>query len=455
MKDQTKIFRENNVLKALIQFAVPGVITILVSELYNMVDTFFVGKYVSANAVGALGIAFPIQRLVIATSLLIGVGTSTSIARSLGEKDYDKVNKNIANAIILGLIASIVIPILIFLFRKGLIYNLGASDVIYPIAEKYISIVLIGSLFLSFTNIFGYCIIALGNPKVTVTALSIGTIVNIVLDYLLVAIFEMGVAGAAIATVSSQTIGFIYALVKMYSCKRDFNLKLKMSFDLNISRSIISIGFATFIVEISDAIVIAVLNNLLLPTGGDTAIIIVGAITRVSMFMYITIIGISSGMQPLAAYNYGAKDYQKLNKIIDITTKMVSATSVILWSGMMIFSTQIFASFIKEADILVETVKAFRTTIIVFPIIGIYYVSIYYNQAINKPRVSFFLSIYRQLLLFIPIVIVLVNTMGVKGAWITYPVTDAIAAITGVIFIKRGLSLLEDKLEFGGIIAEE
>lgn len=444
MKGQEKIFAEENVLKALIKFAIPGVITILVAELYNMVDTFFVGKYVGANAVGALGIAFPIQRLIIAISLLIGVGTSTTVARALGEKNYKKINKTIATSITLGLVTSIIVPVLVFCFRKALIYNLGASDVIYPIAEKYITTILLGSLFLSFTNIFGYCMIALGDPKVTVIATSIGTVINIIVDYILVGILNMGVIGAAIATILSQAIGFGYALYKMYTYKKKLDIRLGLSFNFDIAQAIISIGFATFIVEISDAIVIGLLNNILLPFGGDKAIIIVGAITRVSMFMYITIIGISSGMQPLAAYSYGAKEYKKLNEIIKITIKMVSITSILLWGCVMIFTKQIFGSFIKEPDILIETIKAFRLTIIIFPIISIYYVSIYYNQAINKAKVSFFLSIYRQLLLFIPIVIILVNTMGVKGAWLTYPITDLISAVTGVVFIKKGLSSLKE-----------
>ena len=422
------------------KFAIPGVFTILVAELYNMVDTFFVGKYVGANAVGALGIAFPIQRLIIATSLMIGVGASTSVARSLGEKNYKKVGSNITNAITLGFITSVMLPILTFCFKNSLFRTLGASTVIYPLVDEYVSIILMGSLFLSFTNIFGYCIIALGNPKVTVTALSIGTIVNIIVDYLLVGMLDMGVRGAAIATISSQGLGFAYALVKMWSYGKDMKIKFKLSFDMRIWRGIVSIGFATFIVEISDAIVIALLNNLLLPFGGDMAIIIVGAITRVSMFMYITLIGISSGMQPLAAYSYGAKEYDKLKKVIGVTIKMASVTSIVLWSVMMLFANQIFGSFIKEADVLVEAVKAFRLTIIVFPVISIYYVSIYYNQAINKAKVSFFLSIYRQLLLFIPIVIILVIKMGIVGAWITYPITDFVSAITGIVFIKKGIA---------------
>ncbi len=443
MDRQQDIFAEKNILKLLMKFAIPGVITILVAELYNMVDTFFLGKFVGSNAVGALGIAFPIQRLFIATSLMIGVGASTSVARALGEKNYKKVNENIGNAITLGLIVSILLPIVIFFFRKQIFYGLGASDIIFPLVEEYINIVLLGTLFLGLTNILGYCIIALGDPKVTVMALSIGAITNIVVDFILVGGLNMGVKGAAIATVFSQIIGFGYAAFKMRKYGKDVGLKIKPYFNMKIWKAIVSIGFATFIVEISDAIVIGLLNNMLFPYGGDAAIITIGAITKVSMFMYITVIGISSGMQPIASYNYGAGNHEKMKEVVSMTIKMASITCIVLWAFMMVFANQIFGSFIKEADILMQTVKAFRITIIVFPVISVYYVSIYYNQAINKAKVSFFLSIYRQLLLFIPIVIVLVKIMGTTGAWMTYPITDLISAVTGVIFIKKGLSELK------------
>ena len=433
-------------LKLLMKFAIPGVITILVAELYNMVDTFFLGKFVGPNAVGALGIAFPIQRLFIAMSLMIGVGASTSIARALGEKDHKRVKENIGNAITLGLIVSIILPVVIFFFRKQIFYGLGASEIIFPLVEEYINIVLIGTFFLGITNILGYCMIALGDPKVTVIALTIGALTNIVVDFILVGGLSMGVRGAAIATVVSQIVGFTYAVVKMWSHGKSVGVEIKPYFNMTIWKVIVSIGFATFIIEISDAIVIALLNNMLLPHGGDEAIIIIGAITKVSMFMYITLIGISAGMQPIASYNYGAGNDEKLKEVVSVTIKLASATCIVLWAFMMIFANQIFGSFIKEADILVKTVKAFRTTVIVFPVISMYYVSIYYNQAINEARISFFLSIYRQLLLFIPIVIVLVNIMGMTGAWVTYPVTDIISAITGVIFIKKGMKRLNLKV---------
>ena len=441
------MFTEKNVTKSLLRFAIPGIITILLSELYNMVDTFFVGRYTGANAIGALGIAFPIQRLFIALSLLIGVGVATYMATSLGENNIEKLKKGFSNAVSIGIIVFSLLPLIVFYFRENIILKLGASKEIYPISEEYIVIVLLGSLFVGFINIFGYGMAALGYPKATFTSTSIGALINIILDYLTVAVLDMGVRGAAISTVVSQGLGFSYALFFMLKVSKKFKLKFKFSFDPAVCKAIILVGFSSFIVEISDAVIIWLLNKRLLPIGGDVAVIIVGTITRISMLLYIAMLGISTGMQPLAAYAYGEGNYSRLKKIMKKTIFLALVSSLLLWTGMMIFTEEIIGSFLKDAFILGKAVKAFRITIVIFPCISVYYVAIYYYQALSQSKISFFLSIYRQLLLFIPMFFILTKVWGVTGAWITYPVTDFISAITGVLYLVRSSKVCEEKKE--------
>jgi putative MATE family efflux protein len=441
--NKQNLLTEKNVTKALIGFAIPGIITVLLSELYNMVDTFFVGRYVDANAIGALSIAFPLQRLFIALSLLIGVGTSTYIATSLGEKDFIKLKKGLSSAISIGVLTFSLLPILVICFRKNLIIKLGASSEIYPLADEYIKIVLLGSIFLGFINILGYGMAAMGKPKVTFVSTSIGAAVNIILDYITVVILNMGIKGAAISTVISQILGFSYALYKILKLCTEFKLKISFSINASVCKPIVAVGFSSFIVEISDAVIIWLLNKRLMPIGGDTAVIIVGAITRISMLLYITMLGISAGMQPLAAYAYGEGNYPRLKKILKKTVVLASVTSVVLWAGMMIFTKEIIGSFLKDRLILEKAVKAFRTTIIIFPSISIYYVAIYYYQALSQPKISFFLSIYRQLLLFIPVLLIMTKILGVLGAWITYPITDLISAVTGILYLVKSKNILQ------------
>lgn len=440
---QNDIFTQKNIHHSILKFSIPAIITILMAELYNMVDTFFVGRYTGEYAIGALSIAFPIQRMIIAISLMIGVGTATAISHALGERDFQKMKENIDSSIGLGLLIHTLFPILVYLFLEQILTGLGARNEIFALSKNYIQIVVLGSLFLGFTNIFGYEITALGDPKITLIATSIGALINIAVDYILVAKFHMGVEGAAIATLFSQFIAFCYSLLKINQYRKNYEFSLKPKIHPHYAKNILAIGFATFIVEISDAVLIATLNNVLLPIGGDHAIIIVGAITRVSMFMYITIIGISSGMQPLASYSHGAGDYERLDKIVVITCKLVVGSSFLLWLFIMLFTPQIIGSFMKEAHLLSQTVEIFRLTIIVFPSISLYYVCIYYCQSIGNARLGFLLSIYRQILLFLPILFVLTNYMGIIGAWITYPVSDVISAITGIYYLIKNLKILK------------
>ncbi len=438
-KPSSSVFTQDSIYKSLIHFAVPGVITILMAELYNMVDTFFVGRYSGSDAIGAMGIAFPIQRLIIALSLMIGVGTATAVSRSLGENNPQKMRENIGASISLGIVVLSLVPIVLYLFPQKILTLLGARGEIYQQSKAYLDIVVMGSLFLGFTNIFGYELTALGYPKITLIATSIGTLINVAVDFVLVGLFGMGVQGAAIATVLSQAVAFWFTLSNVNYYRRLHKFSLRPSVNAKIMQGIVAVGFATFIVEISDAVLIASLNNILLPIGGNEAVIIVGAITRVSMFMYITIIGISAGMQPLAAYSYGAKDFERLKKIVGATSRLVFGSSVLLWGLIMIFTKAIIGSFMKEIELLEKTVSIFRFTIVIFPIITMYYVCIYYCQSIGQARLGFFLSIYRQLLLFIPIVLLLTQLMGMNGAWLTYPATDAIAAVTGVYFMRKSM----------------
>ncbi|WP_354087047.1 MATE family efflux transporter [Clostridium algidicarnis] len=437
-------FATGNITKVLLKIAIPAIISLLVGELYNMVDTMFVGRAIGATAIGGLTIAFPVQRLMISIGLLIAVGASTAVARALGEKDQSKLKHIIANALTLMLVSMSIIIALIFIFKSNIIKFLGATDTIYPYANDYISIVIIGGIFQSFTVIIGYILIALGNSRANLIAISIGAVCNIIIDYIFVVAIPLGVKGAAIATVASQVLSAAYAYYHFLKIKKSFNISLSLNLKGDITKSIITIGFSTFIIEISDAVVAVILNNVL-SAHGDTAIIIVGVVSRVSMFMYIAMLGITSAMQPIVAYNYGAENYERVKEVVKKSTVAVTLTSIVVWVSMMVFSIPVLGSFIKEADILSQAVKDFRIVISIFPCVGIYFVAIYYYQAIEEARLSLILSIYRQLLIFIPILFIFIRLFGVKGTWISYPAADIISAITGAYYLKTGLSIMDER----------
>ncbi|MGM9972864.1 MAG: MATE family efflux transporter [Clostridiaceae bacterium] len=435
-----KIFTSGNTKTTLLRFAIPAIISLLVVELYNMVDTVFVGRYVGTEAIAALTLAFPVQRLLSALALLVGVGATTLVAKHLGEKNIGELKVTIKNSILLTSIILLITIGFLYIFKDRIIYFLGASTDTFDYADKYISIIILGGLFQGLSITMCSIMTALGDTKITLYSNSLGAIINIFIDLLLVAVLSFGIEGAAIATTLSQAIAFFYTLNKFLKVKKYYSLngiKVKSSVSIGIIGTIITIGFSTFVIEISDAVVSIILNNLLLSRGGDAAIVMVGVITKISMFMFIAIIGISSAMQPIVAYNYGAGNYDEMKKTLKLALKVVSFISVIFWAILVIFSNNIIGFFLEDKALLAETVRAFRISISILPVVGIYYIAIYFYQSIGDARSSFLLSVYRQLVVFIPVVLIMVNYLGVNGAWLSYPISDGISAVTSIFFLYR------------------
>lgn len=439
-------FAEEKVGKLLFKFAVPAIISLLVAEMYNMVDSLFVGQTIGANGIAALTIAFPVQRLFSAMAMLVAVGASTAVARSSGAGESHKLKTIIPNAMILILGLGIVLIVGISYFIDPLIIKLGASSAIFPYAKDYISLILIGVVFQGLSMVIANIMMSLGDTKIVLMSTSIGAIINVIIDAILVLGLGYGVKGAAIATSVSQIISLVYVLVKFSGVKHALNLKFTFKLDNIIVKGIMLVGFSTFIVEISDAIVAVLLNNLLSGIGGDNAIVIVGLTTKISMFLFMTVMGISSAMQPIAAYNYGARNYKRLKEIIRKSIISVSIATIALWALFMVFTSTVVNVFISDPRVISDAAKALRIVIAVFPCIGVYYVSIYYYQAMNMVKTSFLLSIFRQIIIFIPLLYFLVNGLGlgVLGAWLAYPISDLVSSITGIIAMKKATVSLEE-----------
>lgn len=443
------IFEKERTGRLLLRFSVPAIFSLLVSELYNMVDTLYIGRTIGASGISALIVAFPIQRLMVAVSMMIAVGTSASVARSFGEKDYQSVKRAVSNSISLVTVIVSLLVIIVFIFRNSIIKGLGASNVVFPYARDYITIILIGSLFQGYTFIGNYIMMALGNSKIILTSTLIGAICNIIIDYLLVISIPMGVKGAAIATVISQIIAFIYILKCFLKLKKSHKLSFKFALHKEMCMQIISIGFTSFIIESEDGAVVAVLTNLLASHGGDRAIAILGIISKISMFMYITVIGISSSMQSITAYNYGAGNYKKLREAVKDTIMAVSITSIIVWSLAFALAEQMIGVFVGDQSIIKESATAFRIMIAAYPLLSIYYVSLYYNQSIGRAKTAFLLSIGKQLLTVIPLSFIFIKmfNMGPMGVWISYPIGDTTVSIIAAFILKKWNTRMSRKIK--------
>lgn len=448
-----KLFGEEKIGKLLVRFSIPIIFSYLISELYNMVDTIFVGREVGPGGIGALVLVFPVQRIVIALSMMIAVGTSTSFSRANGKKDKDEASKVLGNGFTMSYSIMIVISIILFILSDKILRMFGASGDILPLARDYLHYIIPGSVFLSLTIFISNIMISLGNSKISIISTSIGAVVNIFLDFILVSKFGMGVKGAAIATTASQITGFLYAFYQYMILRKKFNFSSGFMINKKIVLSIVMVGLSAFVIESEDGILMGVLNNLLLSSVGDMGIVILGIVSKVYMFLFIFIFGIASAMQPIAAYNMGAKNYRRLKSIMQKTSIFAFTVSAVFWAIMMIFAPWFIGIFVEDKAIIEEAVKAFRIVIAVFPIISVYYVSIFYFQAMGKAKTSILISVLRQLIIMIPISIVLVKgfNMGAMGVWLSYPISDILSSIASWMLIRNeGIELnirVEKQLE--------
>ncbi|MGO1469876.1 MAG: MATE family efflux transporter [Tissierella sp.] len=449
MGKSSKMFGEEKIGKLLIKFSIPIIISFLIAELYNMVDTLFVGRNVGGLAIGALVLVFPIQRLIIALSVMISTGTSTAFSRANGEEDKEKSKEIFQNGFSLVFLIMISLIVLVSLFKENILVFLGASENMLPLALEYLEIIIFGSIFLSLTILISNICITLGNNKVSIRSNLIGAGLNILLDYILIVHFKMGIKGAAIATLTSQITGFSYAFYNYLKIVKKHKFAIKFNVNKNIVMPILLVGLAGFVIEIEDGVVMGVLNNLLKGTSGDSGIIVLGLVSKLYMFLFITMWGVASAMQPIASYNVGAKNYKRLKTLMKKTTLYAFLTTSVLWGFGLIFTKELLSFFVNDPEIIKEAAKAFRIVISMFPLISIYYVSIFYFQAMGKARVSILVSALRQLVIMIPLSIFFVKVfdLGAMGIWISYPISDILASLASFMLIRNEGAELNTRIE--------
>ena len=437
MQDNEEIFEKEKISKLLLKLAIPIIISILVSELYNMVDTVFVGNFVDPNGIGALAIVFPIQRIIIALSMMIGIGSSTAFTRARGAHDLDEARRVISNGFTLVFVVMLPVSILIHHFAQPILLALGASGIVLSYSIEYLSIIIVSSIFLSWTIFSSNIMISLGKSKIAIISTSIGAFLNFIIDYILVKELKMGIGGAAFATAISQFAGFLFSYYHLFKLKEEYGIKKGFSFNKKIMLSILLVGFSAFIVEAEDGILMAILNNLLSVHADGDSIVVLALITKVYMFLFITMFGISSAMQPIAAYNVGAKKYKRLKEVLRQTMIFASITTVILWGFSMVFTAQILRVFVDDPVIISQSVQAFRIIALFFPLISFYYISIFYFQSLGVVKRALAMSVLRQVVIMIPLSIILVKYLnfGAMGVWLSFPIADVI------VFVIASISL--------------
>lgn len=432
--------------KLLVQYAVPAIIAMTAASLYNIIDSIFIGQGVGAMAISGLALTFPLMNLAAAFGSLVGVGAATLISVRLGQKDYETAQRVLGNVVTMNLIIGFSFGIITLLFLDPILYFFGASDTTIVYARDFMTIILLGNAVTHMYLGLNAVLRASGHPRQAMYATITTVIVNTILAPLFIYGFEWGIRGAATATVTAQIVSLIWQF-HLLSNKNEllhlrkgiYRLKKKIVTDS------LAIGMSPFLMNLAACFIVILINKGLKEYGGDLAIGAYGIVNRIGFFFVMIVIGINQGMQPIAGYNFGARQYDRVMKVVKLT--MIGATCVTTF-GFLIgeICPHIVASiFTTDRQLIDLAAKGMRIVVFCFPIIGIQMVTTNFFQSIGMAGKSIFLSLTRQLLFLLPGLLILPPILenmagdGALGVWISMPVSDFLATLVAVFMFRNQL----------------
>lgn len=446
--DRSKQLGEESVGKLLLKFSIPAIVGMLVSALYNIVDRIFIGNGVGALAITGVGVTFPFSTIIMAFGMLVSIGAGAIISIKLGENKKEEAEKILGNTFILISLTSILVTIFGLLYLDKLLVIFGASDSVISYARDYGFIILLGAVLNNIGFGMNNLIRAEGNPKIAMYTMLIGAVLNIILDPIFIFVFNMGVKGAAIATIISQAANSIWVLAYFTRGKSILKLKTKnFRIEKNLMIQIFAIGMSPCLMQIAASVVTIVFNKNLLYYGGDFAIGAMATINSISMIFLMPIFGINQGSQPIIGYNYGAKYFDRVKEALKLS--ILAATGISLLGFIMVeaFPQFLIKVFNNDPDLVKIGSHGIKIFLCMLPIIGFQIVSSNYFQAVGKPKKSIFLSLSRQVILLIPLVFILPKFFGLNGVWMAGPVSDFTSSLLTAFFLLKEIKHLEYKHE--------
>ena len=416
--------------KLLVQYAVPAIIAMTASSLYNMVDSIFIGHGVGALAISGLALTFPLMNLAAAFGSLVGVGAATLVSMRLGQRDYETAQRILGNVVVLNLIIGISFGLLTLVFLDPILYFFGASDATIGYAREYMSVILWGNVVTHMYLGLNAVLRAAGHPRKAMYATILTVTINAILDPLFIFGFGWGIRGAAIATVLAQILALVWQF-RIFSDRNEllhfrrgiYRLKGK------IVRNVLAIGMSPFLMNLAACFIVILINKGLKEYGGDLNIGAYGIVNRLGFFFVMIVMGINQGMQPIAGYNYGARQFDRVDRVLKLT--IIGATCVTTL-GFLIgeLAPRLAVSvFTDDPELVRLSAEGMRIVFFCFPIIGFQMVTTNFFQSIGMASKAIFLSISRQVLVLIPCLLILPRFYGQLGVGISMPISDLIASL--------------------------
>lgn len=430
--------------KLLLQYAIPAIIAMTASSLYNMVDSIFIGHGVGPLAISGLAITFPLMNLAAAFGSLVGVGASTLVSVKLGQKDYATAQNILGNVVTLNLIIGIGFSILTLLFLDPILYFFGASTDTISYARDYMVIILLGNVVTHMYLGLNALLRASGHPQKAMIATITTVIINTVLDPIFIYGFHWGIQGAAIATILAQVISLVWQF-KTFTNKNELLHLRRGIYKLRstIVKNTIAIGMSPFLMNLAACFIVIFINKGLKSYDGDLAIGAFGIVNRIVFLFVMIVMGLNQGMQPIAGYNFGAQQYHRVNQALRLTiygATAVTTTGFLVGELMPELAVSIFTT---HEELIRLSATGLRIVVIFFPIIGFQMVTSNFFQSIGMAGKAIFLSLTRQLLFLLPCIILLPLFWGSIGIWWSMPISDLAASIVAGIMLYRQFKIFK------------
>ena len=426
------------VARLLLKYSIPAVVGMVVVSLYNIVDRIFIGQGVGPMAISGLALTFPLMNMIAAVGTLVGVGASTRLSIVLGMRDIKWARNILGNAFFLTFVMSALLITPTMIWMDDILRLFGGSEQTIPYARDYLAIVIPGSVLTNLSFSFGGMMRAVGYPNKSMLANIIGVVLNVILDPILIFGFDMGIAGAAWATVISMLAGALFVLYHFTDKRREVHFE-RPGFRLKkrIIRNIVSIGLAPFLMNTAASVVSIVMNHQLRNTGGDLAIGAMGIVSSYGVFFVMMVMGLCMGMQPIVGYNYGSNHLKRMKDALILSIRVATGFVCVGFLLGELAPGLLTGLFTDDEALRAMTVPGMRIVFAFLPIIGFQIVIAQFHQSIGMAGVAIFMSLSRQVLFLMPLIYLLGGLWGLTGVWWALPLSDWISSLTAFFFLVR------------------
>ena len=407
------------------QYALPAIVAMTASSLYNIIDRAMIGQIVGPEAIAGLGITFPFMNLSAAFGAAVGVGASTCISVKLGQKDYQTAEHLLGNTVTLNLIIGFLFMAVSLLFLDPILRFFGASEMTLPYAREFMIVILLGNMITHMYFGMNAVLRAAGKPRHAMYSVLFTVGMNILLVIAFVWWLRWGIRGAALATITSQSMALCWQLWLFSDKKELLHLKRGIyKLKANLVRNIISIGISPFLMNATSCVIVIFMNNQFVRYGGDMAVGAYSIANSVVMVFFMFVIGVTQGMQPIVGYNFGAEKYDRMFRCLYLAIGCATAILLVGWTLSMLFPRQIARIFTTDPTLLSLSARGIKLDMLVFFVVGTQAVITNFFQSIGKVKVSIFLSLSRQIFLLLPMAFVFPMFWGLDGVWYSMPASD-------------------------------